>query len=52
MVDRAATRFCRKVRDITETGYALGNYSDCEATIMDFKGSQFEWEIILWGVRW
>ena len=28
------------------------NDSGSEATIMDFKGSQFERDIILWGVRW
>ena len=27
------------------------NDSDSEATIMDFKGSQFERDLILWGVR-
>jgi hypothetical protein len=27
-------------------------YSDSETTMMDFKGGQFEWDIILWGVRW
>ena len=32
--------------------YPSGNYSNSEATIMDFKGSQLERDIILWGVRW
>ena len=44
--------FCRKVSDFTETGYPSGNYSNREVMIMDFKGSQFERDIILWGVRW
>ena len=28
------------------------NWSDNETKIMDFKGSQFERDIVLWGVRW
>ena len=44
--------FCRKVCDFSRIQYARGNYSDGKATIMDFKGSQFERDIILWSVRW
>ena len=49
---RRVIRFCRKVGDCAAIGYPSGNYSNSEVTIMDFKGSQFERDIILWGVRW
>ena len=45
-------RFCRKVCDLSGSWYARQNSSNNKATIMDFKGSQFERDIILWGVRW
>ena len=45
-------RFCRKVYDWYGSRYARGNFSDDKATMLDFKGSQFERDIILWGVRW
>ena len=44
--------FCRKVCDLSGSWYARQNSSNNKATIMDFKGSQFERDIILWGVRW
>ena len=44
--------FCRKVYDWYGSRYARGNFSDDKATMLDFKGSQFERDIILWGVRW
>jgi hypothetical protein len=30
----------------------LGRFGSGSPTVIDFKGSHFEREIVLWGVRW
>ena len=44
-------RFCREAVPPFLSGYDRGLAAE-RAIVVDFKGSHFEREIILWGVRW
>ena len=43
--------FCRKLLSGVGLGYA-GRQGGRNSTMMEFKGSHFERDVILWGVRW
>jgi hypothetical protein len=48
MPEGSVAKLCRQpCRDMIVVGLATERF-----TVVDFKGSHFEREIVLWGVRW
>ena len=48
-----ATRFCRKPRAGGGLVYARRRRTSGDGQVtIEFRGSHFEWDVILWGVRW
>ena len=47
-----AGRFCRKLCVARCLGYDRWKRVQRNSTMIEFKGSHFEREVILWGVRW